>query len=298
MNRDGDEPGQPPEGEARPAPVDEATAADNVIPFPGARVRAAPPTEPSSAAPTDLGAGPDGGASGASEGDDEPGMTLDAFERAVRSAVRERLGDGQPQGADELAAQVFSALTGKDGPSALAEVRQRLSEPAGGARSEDAPAADVIDLSAVREARERANLEAARQIGGALKETFNQFLAGLARRPGAGDELTIDASFLKQHGPSLIGNLFQGLAAALLQQARPAGQQPAAAAPEPSQAAAPTPPAQAATPSEPDAPPGAAPASDAPPPRQVQIKLDLGSLLTSLFRRREPPSEGPPPERD
>jgi len=304
MNRDGDLPGQPtdPAGDEAGSTGAQADKADNVIQFPGARLRAAPPIEPAPDAasmnPPDAADGAEAASAGAApEGEADAGMTLDAFERAVRSAVRDKLGEGQPQGADELVAQVFSALTGKDAKTALAEVRQRLSEPIGSETPGDF-AGDVIDLSAVRDARQRANLDAAKQIGGALKDSFNQFLAGLARRPGVGTEITLDAAFFKQHGPSLLGNLFQGLAAALMSQARPPGAQPPAVAPEP------TPSADQAPPEAPSTGEAASngsnepsPSAQAGPSPQVQVKVDLGSILAGLFRRRTPPPEGTPPER-
>lgn len=302
MNRDGDQPGQPPDAAGTEAGSTGAHAekADNVIQFPGARLRAAPPLEPPPDATSGSQTDEPAAAGAAPEGEADAGMTLDAFERAVRSAVRDKLGEGQPQGADELVAQVFSALTGKDAKTALAEVRQRLSEPIGSETPGDF-AGDVIDLSAVRDARQRANLDAAKQIGGALKDSFNQFLSGLARRPGVGAEITLDAAFFKQHGPSLLGNLFQGLAAALMQQARPPGAPPPAAAPEPTRHAdqAPTeaPPPDEAAPSASAASDQPTPSTQAGPSPQVQVKVDLGSILAGLFRRRTPPPEGTPPER-
>lgn len=260
MTREGDETGE-----------DTNEPVDNVIAFPGARVRPAP-TEEAPPQPTPTVVAEDRPA-------EEPGMTLDAFERAVRSAVREKLGDSpeRPQGADELVAQVFSALTGKDAKTALSEVRQRLAEPA--TVDDEGNDGDVIDLSAVREARQRASLESAQKIGGAIKDSFSQFLATLAQRQGLGQgsgEITLDASFFKQHGSALLGNLFQGLAATLMQQQKPA----APAAPTP-----PTPPAEPVA-------EGSEPKPDEPKPvepRQVQVKLDLGSILSGLFRRRDTP---------
>lgn len=279
MNRDGQE---PPEGAQAEAP-------DNIIAFPGARVRAVPAAAPE----VDQAAEPQ---PSEERPTDEQGMTLDAFERAVRSAVREKLGDAadgsRPQGADELVAQVFSALTGKDPKTALSEVRQRLSEPQ--PPVEDPPEGDVIDLGAVREARQRATIESAQKIGGAIKDTLGQFIANIAQRQGMSGEVTLDAGFFKQHGSALLGNLFQGLASALMQQNATRGPTTAAppeaptAAPDnadsPEATAAPNADATAAPTSE----PGPTPAVEA---RQVQVKLDLGSILAGLFRRREPPPE-------
>jgi len=198
-------------------------------------------------------------------------MTLDAFERAVRNAVFDKLGGAagsRPGGADELLAQVFSALTGKDAKSALEEVRQRLAEPASAEHATGE--GDVIDLGAVRDARHKASLESAQKIGGALKDSFLQFLGNLAQRPGISGEITLDAAFFRQHGSSLLGNLFQGLAAALIQQAQPA---PGASD---------------------EAPAGTTP-TQAPPARSVSVKLDLGSILAGLFRRRDTPPDDDPP---
>lgn len=290
MNRDGEGPGTPPEGEP-PTDGTEDRAADNVIQFPGARLRAAPPPEPTPELPAGSADTP-----ATDTGEAEPGMTLDAFERAVRSAVRDKLGEGAPQGADELVAQVFSALTGKDAKTALAEVRQRLSEPA--IPAAEASEGDVIDLSAVRDARQRASLESARQIGGALKDSFAQFIAGLARRQGVGGEITLDANFFRQHGPSLLGNLFQGLASALMQQARPPAPPAAPPSADTAQAAPPSadtaPVAPPTAPNERDGSNGTPPETAAAAP--VQVKLDIGSILAGLFRRRDtPPPDGKPP---
>ncbi len=280
MNREGKDGDPPDEGGAEESNGPRET--DNVIAFPGSRVRPVPAPAPD--APVAV----DGGDERPSE---EPGMTLDAFERAVRSAVREKLGDNnesRPQGADELVAQVFSALTGKDAKTALSEVRQRLAEPL---QLDDTRGdGDVIDLGAVREARQRASLESAQKIGGAIKDTFTQFLATLAQRQGMSGEITLDASFFKQHGSTLLGSLFQGLASSLMQQARP----PAA-----------TPPAAPVTDGPADAGDDGTPAAsgttagDPAKPvetRAVQVKLDLGSILAGLFRRRDTPTEPPKSE--
>jgi hypothetical protein len=278
MNRDGQE---PPEGAQAEAP-------DNIIAFPGARVRAVPvaaPEEGQAAEPQPTEERPT----------DDQGMTLDAFERAVRSAVREKLGDApdgsRPQGADELVAQVFSALTGKDPKTALSEVRQRLSEPQPPA--DDPPEGDVIDLGAVREARQRATIESAQKIGGAIKDTLGQFIANIAQRQGMSGEVTLDAGFFKQHGSALLGNLFQGLASALMQQnatRAPATPPPEAPTAAPNDDASPE--ATAAPNADATGAPTTEPGPATPPEaRQVQVKLDLGSILAGLFRRREPPPE-------
>jgi len=273
VNREGNEDGPPDEGGAETG-SGEGREADNVIAFPGARVRPAP-TPPEAPAASE---------SSEERPPEESGMTLDAFERAVRSAVREKLGDsheGRPQGADELVAQVFSALTGKDAKTALSEVRQRLAEPV---HAQDGRHdGDVIDLGAVREARQRASLESAQKIGGAIKDTFGQFLATLAQRQGMSGEITLDASFFKQHGSSLLGNLFQGLASALMQQQRPVTPTPPAA---PASDVA----GETGTPGDPSPTEPTKPAVE---PRAVQVKLDLGSILAGLFRRREPPDPKP-----
>ncbi len=318
MNREGDE-GGPDDGAAEGGESETqggegATEKDNVIAFPGARVRAVPTTAEGAAATDDEAEGQGvGEAESAAEASAaEAGMTLDAFERAVRSAVREKLGEnpeGRPQGADELVAQVFSALTGKDAKTALAEVRQRLAEPLtpGGGNEP----ADVIDLGAVREARQKASLESAQKIGGALRDTFNQFLANLAERQGMRGEITLDAAFFKQHGTSLLGNLFQGLASALMQQNRPQASGPAATDEGPAARAAGIEgeAGESETVGDADAPTaseaggeGEAATSEGQDTakqagkdtRAVQVKLDLGSILAGLFRRREPPPPSEP----
>jgi hypothetical protein len=266
MNRDG-QGGEPPsEDTSVDVPDGEATP-DNVIAFPR--------TRPTLRAAADDVVEPERSAAAEAE----PSMSMDEFERAVRAAVAEKVGPlgdlpgATPRGADELVAQVFSALSGKDPKAALAEVRARLSgeippEP-------PRPEATVIDLASVRESRQKANLEAASKLGGALKDSFAQFLANLAQRPGQSGDIVIDGPFLKQHGPALLGNLFQGLASALTQQVKPTS--PVEAPPE---AGAPEPPAEPTEPAQ---------------PAEVHVRFDFGSLLAGLFRRPAPrPPEKPP----
>jgi len=302
MNRDdetngpSDPPETGPQDDAAVEPADNETKPlpSNVIAFPGT-LRPAPvelPAEPDFPTVDEV-----------MPLEEESGMTLDAFERAVRNAVADKLGDdvpgSPPRGADELVAQVFSALTGKDAKSALSEVRARLAEPSGFVDTRGD--ASVIDLSAVREARQKQSLEAASKLGGALKDTFAQFLGNLAQRPGQSGEITLDANFFKQHGPSLLGNIFQSLASAFMQQARQ-GVQPEAGPTQGPAAPASPPPAEATTPAAepaPTAPNADAPAAPPPPNTPVQVKLDLGSLLSGLFRRMvakppEPPAPTPP----
>ncbi|PIE18513.1 MAG: hypothetical protein CSA66_04705 [Proteobacteria bacterium] len=151
-------------------------------------------------------------------------MTLDAFERAVQRAVHDKLGDGEPspapkgkpQGADELVASVLSALSGADAKSALDEVRRELTnQRVGGA------ADNVIDLEAARQARkERAPSDVASQLGTLLKDSLGAFLldkAGTGRR----GEVVLDAAFFKRHGVELLGSLFQTLAGSLIPTAKP-----------------------------------------------------------------------------
>lgn len=274
-----------------PSTPDNNDLPDNVIAFP--KPRTEKPAEPEPEAETSA---DDAVADSAPE---EPTMTLDAFERAVRAAVHDKLGDdttSQPRGADELVAQVFSALTGKDAKSALAEVRSRLSEPSAfiDPRNNDA---DVIDLGAVREARQKQSLDAAGKVGNALKDTVTGFLSNIAQRQGQ-TELTLDAGFFKQHGPTLLGNLFQSLASAFMQQAR-TNLTPDTAERAATPATAPTDTTGDTTPpGEPTAETQTnAPAAEAPPAPPVQVRLDLASLLSGLFRkvtRPEPPSEEPP----
>jgi hypothetical protein len=298
MNRDDDttgptDPGGPPQDDTTLEPADNETKPlpNNVIAFPGTP-RPTPveaPAEPDFPTIDEV-----------MPLEEESGMTLDAFERAVRNAVADKLGDdvpgSPPRGADELVAQVFSALTGKDAKSALSEVRARLAEPS--AFIDTRGDASVIDLSAVREARQKQSLEAASKLGGALKDTFAQFLGNLAQRPGQSGEITLDANFFKQHGPSLLGNIFQSLASAFMQQARQGVQPDAGTHAEPAAAHTHTH-TEAATPSETTAPASSADAPSATPPpanAPVQVKLDLGSLLSGLFRRmvsKPPDPNGP-----
>ena len=294
---------------------------NNVIAFPKPRVEASNKAEtaetaPSAegndealAAPTEARAPADSAnRSSESENQDDaeaPTMTLDAFERAVRAAVRDKLGDEEPsstpRGADELVAQVFSALTGKDARSALAEVRSRLSEPLGSGEPSDGEgsgdAADVIDLAAIREARQKQSMEAASKVGHAIKDTLSGFISTIAQRQGHTGEITLDANFFKQHGPTLLGNLFQSLAASFMQQARsnlgPNPPAPSEPTPPPSEPAEAPPAAEPSATS--DQPTGTQPADTQPKAAQpVQVRLDVGSLLTGLFKRLGRPAQPDP----
>lgn len=288
---------------------------DNVIAFPKPKLAASDKTDTAEASE------PMAGESNADEAEasaeapvaaeptddtEAPTMTLDAFERAVRAAVRDKLGDepsSPPRGADELVAQVFSALTGKDARSALAEVRSRLSEPLGGGEAGGDQSAgenaDVIDLAAIREARQKQSIEASSLVGHAIKDTLSGFISTIAQRQGHTGEVTLDANFFKQHGPTLLGNLFQSLAASFMQQARGnLGVASPQAPPAPTEAS-PQEPTTATTPSEPatsDTQPAPSPTSPGPQPQAtqpVQVRLDIGSLLSGLFKRLGRPAQPP-----
>lgn len=234
-------------------------------------------------------------------GDDD--LTLDAFERAVSRAVHDKLGAASadadapapgrpPRGADELVASVLGALTGKDARAALDEVRGQLS--ANKPKREDDRGADVIDLQAAREARKKqAPSDFSLTIGDALKDTFNSYLADVAQRSGRA-EFTIDADFLKRHGPTLLGNLFQGLAQSLLPQMAPPRPRPPVADPAPPPPGVDDAPGDGAaadgasegkTQGEPEATAAAPSGTGAP---NVSVKVDLGSILANLFKRRPP----------
>jgi len=251
-------------------------------------------------------------------------MTLDAFERAVSRAVQSKLGDeappprGRPGGADELVASVLGALTGKDAKSALQEVRSRLA----GAEPTEPGGAQVIDLQAARAARQRATEppDVSGRIGGVIKDTFNRFLGDYAQRHGGSGHITIDAAFLRDNGPEILGHLFQGLAGALLPGASGAAttrapDEPEGGAGEP-EGGADAATAELAADPEPDGAhaarrepgqeedggggegdgPGAIAetsgegATRTPPAPDVKVKVDLGSILAGLLRRRPPPS--------
>lgn len=270
-----------------------------VIPWPGTRV-ATPPSAPppEAAAPSsdrDTSAGDASAAPGAGAASEPEEFSMDAFEAAVRRAVEDKLGPVgdtprfPPRGADELVAQVFSALSGKDGKTALAEVRERLA-------SESKGPSPVIDLAAAREARKKVTPESTSRITGALKDTFGQFMAQLSASQGNRSEIVLDSGFFREHGASLLGNLFQGLASALMQGAK--ADNAAAAAPpaeaSPPSESAPAPSGEAATPPAPTEPPPEPAPRPAAEPVQVQVRVDFASILSSLFRKPKPPPTEPP----
>ena len=220
--------------------------------------------------------------------------SVDAFEAAVRRALYEKLAPEPagpdvprfpPRGADDLVAQVYSALSGKDPSVALSEVRDQLAQRVANQEAHE-HTADIIDLAAAREARKQAAGETSQKLGGAIKDTFNQFIANMSALNAHRSEVVLDSQFFKEHGPSLLGSLFQGLAAALLKTSA----QPPTTAPAPASEAVESP-----TPEPPssDEVVSEAPAS----PVQVNVKVDFASILAGLFRRRpntpppEPPSE-------
>ncbi|MCB9731446.1 MAG: hypothetical protein H6745_02290 [Deltaproteobacteria bacterium] len=257
----------------------------------------------------------------------EEELTVDAFEAAVTRAVKEKLGDagapkgrlGVPRGADELVASVIGALSGKDAKTALSEVRAALKQQT----VEASAGGNVIDLDAARRAREKpgsggpAGDDIGSRIGETLKNTLNGFFASYAEQHGATGKIDIDAEFLKKNGPELLGNLFSNLASTLLkpQEAPPApnvvtrweteigpeveldpeaaaARDAAEAAAEAEAAADSDDEATADAPREP-APEPAARGAATPPPAQVQVKVDLGSILAGIFKRRAPPAKPP-----
>ena len=272
-----------------------------VIQWPGTK-RETEATTP--AAPTPAGTPAATGEPGAPEsitpGAIEDAMTLDVFERAIRQAVEEKLGNDvpsfPPRGADELVAQVFSALSGKDGKSALAEVRARLAEQNAGllappsADGADDVGGSVIDLAARREARKQATADQTSRLGGAVKDGFQKFMTDLAVRENLTGEIHLDGAFLRQHGPQMLGSLFQTLAAAFMQGAK-------------TEAQAPTSPYFPSTPTAPSTPP--APANDAAPPTTAppspeaaaheRVERARATLDTALASALAPDFPGPPP---
>jgi len=257
-------------------------------------------------------------------------LPLDAFEKAVSQAVHVKLGAPTPptakpggaRSADELVASVLGALSGKDAATALHEVREQLAAQ-GGARPKapEPRGAEVIDLAAVRAARQRPpQPEAAGQLGNALRDTFQSFLAQYAGLTGQ-REVKLDADFLRQNGNALIGSLFQGLAEALMPQVAPKMGTPAAFVPAPAatpeelaaldaadlaaeeaassaahNASPPQKPAENDAETAAQAPANAAPhapdvaAKSSLPsrisPDDVKITVDLASIFASLFKRR------------
>lgn len=252
-------------------------------------------------------------------GDQE--LSVDAFEAAVTRAVKDKLGSagappeqpGAPRGADELVASVIGALSGKDARTALSEVRAALKQQ----EVDTGGGGKVIDLDAARRARDKQppGDDIGSRIGETLKNTLNGFFANYAQQHGSTGRIDIDADFMKKNGPELLGNLFSGLASALLkpQSAPPAPNvvtrwqtelgpevelDPEAAAARDRAAEAE---AGGAAPEGDEAAGDATVAASAPepaaggeaPPTQVQVKVDLGSILAGIFRRRPPPK---PPE--
>jgi len=217
----------------------------------------------------------------------------DAFDDAVRRALDARtpggigLDAGQPASAgggdeaapvsaEELVARVYSAMSGTSEDAARAAVRAQ----SGG---------DVIDMQAAREARQKV-AGARPELGQTLAEAFRGFVKELAHREGR-SEVVLDRAFFRDHGTALLGNLFKGLAGAMTQPPRPpdAGSMTEGSAARPGPSARP--------PGEPGVPDDAG----APTTHEVRIRVDLGSLLKSLFTRPSAPApetEPPAPEGD
>lgn len=210
----------------------------------------------------------------------EPRAPDDAFDAAVKRALEAREpGPGAegaadaPRSAEEVVARVVSALSGTGAEEALAAVRARVGAP-------------VIDLQAAREARQK-SAEASPELGRLVSEAFRTFVKDLAQREGKA-EVVLDGAFFRQHGTELLGSLFKGLAGALTQPPRP---------PDPTSMTEGAPRRPGPSEREPGEVEQAPPGGDA--PHEVRIRVDLGSLIKSLFTRRsEPPREPTPPEPD
>ncbi len=241
----------------------------------------------------DGGAGPDDNPAGADEGagngsdgaagadvlsfTGDDGATLDAFDEAVNRAFEAKVGQGPDAtpGADELVANVLSALTGKDAADALATVRKELDKqrpPEEGAE----PLKNVIDLAAARRARDQPASELTQKIGSVLRESFQDFMGDYAGRSSSAS-VSVDARFLREEGPALLGKLFSGLADAFT---TTVGKEVGAVAET-------TADADGAPASEEDTPTEVQSTDGGDPNTPIQVKLDLASLLSGLFGRRK-----------
>jgi hypothetical protein len=288
MNGEEDLP-KPSDSQALSTPEPEGLP-DNVIAFPSQESRSAPEGRVTS------------GASPPSQFFDAPAapLTIAALEDAVRKAVAQRADldeKERPGAADELVAQVVSALAGRDVSAALAEARTRSSAREREARSPVAPegADRAQGTREPDDERTEAPTDPISQFTTLVREGISQFLSGFAERTREPNDLASELTFLRQQGPVLLGHLLQGLASTLLQPAKgPEPESPAPTSvdephrPEPQMSLGHLLKSLATNfidvtrkpPTEPRSPD----AAEGPEPP----KLDLGALLGALFSR--PPS--------
>jgi hypothetical protein len=247
---------------------------------------ASPPgslSEGSDVPPTPVGEAP--------EGDDDTPEGAEII--AWPGRRRESAAEAEPANdAEDLVVKTLSSITGRDPADLLKELRAReAAEHAAhqerrteeGARE----AGQVIDLGAVRAARERAQHGGGAELGGVAREAFRAVMDALAKLQPEGGELVIDRDFVKAHGPTLLGSVLETVGKALLGQKAPAGPRAAAAdindeaddgAEEHGDDGATAPTGE--TPDDTDTTP-----SPPPPARPVEVRFDLGSLAVGLLSR-------------
>lgn len=187
-------------------------------------------------------------------------------------APRPEANEGPKDEAEALVIKALASITGREPADIIRDIRAR--EEAAQAEGNDEPS-NVVDLNAVREARQKAHTDSGIDLGEVFRTGFRAVMDQLAQQRPAGGEIVIDADFMRQNGTRILGNVFQSLSRAFLD--KPADSPPPGdAQPSVDSGHAANEPAAAA--SEPhDTRPE--------PQRPVEVRLDLGSIAMSLLDR-------------
>ncbi len=258
----------------------------------GPRTPGTPPEPPPGAAPppaAEVDAGADtADATADGDGEEDGGAEIIAWPGRKRGTEPE----GPPASdAEDLVVKALSSITGRDPADLLRELRAREAAERAEGQGEsrrDGPSGTgkVIDLGAVRAARERAHQEGGAELGGVAREAFRAVMDALARLQPQGGELVIDRDFVRAHGPTLLGSVLETVGKALL------GRDDEATDASPAPAAEPMEDTDDAQTGEVGAQPEgsadeveAIPETVASPPRPVEVRFDLGSLAIGLLSR-------------
>jgi hypothetical protein len=247
------------------------------------------------------------------EGDDEtPGAEIIAWPKTplTRPPAPRPTPEGPRDEAEALVVKALASITGREPDDIIREIRARESGDEGGDADDDhtrdeAPPENVIDLNAVREARQghAAAHEANAELGELFRAGFRAVMDELSEiRPGGG-ELVIDAAFMREHGPRLLGSVFSSLGRAFLAKNQPS---PEPEPLRPAETASVETPNREDTTDEPSDFDTTARTESAAErhARPVEIRVDFGSLAMTLLSRlgvfggraSTPPPAPPTPE--